>query len=138
MKVPYGFARCYQERCPKKESCLRWIVAQREDTEAISIPIINPRLIPEEAAQCTYFLTMQKQRVAWGVKHLFDEVPAKQLRPMKNRVMGFIGRTRYYRIYRMEQGLTPADQQFIADLFRQNGLSIEPVYDHFTEEYCWG
>lgn len=137
MKVPYGFARCYEERCPKKESCLRWFVAQNEGAEAISIPVVNPRLIPEDAAQCGHFQSVQKQQVAWGVKHLFDEVPAKLLLPLRKKVIAHIGRTRYYRIFRMEQGLTVVDQQFIANAFRQCGLSIEPVYDYFTEEYIW-
>ncbi|MBE6284620.1 MAG: hypothetical protein E7098_09815 [Mediterranea massiliensis] len=138
MKVPFGFARCYQERCPLKETCLRYYLAQHEESEANSVLIVNPRLIPEDASKCAYYKGMKKIRVAWGLKHLFDEVPAKQLYSLRSGIIASIGRTRYYRCYRMEQGLTPADQQIIAAAFRKYGLTIKPNYDHFTEEYDWG
>lgn len=138
MKIPFGFARCYQERCPLKETCLRYYSAQHEESEAHSVLIVNPRLIPEDASKCAYYKGMKKIRVAWGLKHLFDEVPAKQLYSLRSGIIASIGRTRYYRCYRMEQGLTPADQQIIAAAFRKYGLTIKPNYDHFTEEYDWG
>lgn len=138
MKIPFGFARCYQERCPLKETCLRYYLAQHEESEANSVLIVNPRLIPEDASKCAYYKGMKKIRVAWGLKHLFDEVPAKQLYSLRSVIIASIGRTRYYRCYRMEQGLTPADQQIIAAAFRKYGLTIKPNYDHFTEEYDWG
>lgn len=138
MKIPFGFARCYQERCPLKETCLRYYLAQHEESEANSVLIVNPRLIPEDASKCAYYKGMKKIRVAWGLKHLFDEVPAKQLYSLRSGIIASIGRTRYYRCYRMEQGLTPADQQIIAAAFRKYGLTIKPNYDHFTEEYDWG
>lgn len=138
MKIPFGFARCYQERCPLKENCLRYYSAQHEESEANSVLIVNPRLIPEDASKCAYYKGMKKIRVAWGLKHLFDEVPAKQLYSLRSGIIASIGRTRYYRCYRMEQGLTPADQQIIASAFRKYGLTIKPNYDHFTEVYDWG
>lgn len=138
MKIPFGFARCYQERCPLKETCLRYYLAQHEGSEANSVLIVNPRLIPEDASKCAYYKGMKKIRVAWGLKHLFDEVPAKQLYSLRSGIIASIGRTRYYRCYRMEQGLTPADQQIIAAAFRKYGLTIKPNFDHFTEEYDWG
>lgn len=138
MKIPFGFARCYQERCPLKENCLRYYLAQHEESEAHSVLIVNPRRIPEDASKCAYYKGMKKIRVAWGLKHLFDEVPAKQLYSLRSGIIASIGRTRYYRCYRMEQGLTPADQQIIAAAFRKYDLTIKPNYDHFTEEYDWG
>lgn len=137
MIIPFGFARCYQERCPLKDKCLRYYAAQIEENEANSVLIVNPRLIPEDASQCSYFKSLKKIRVAWGVKHLFDEVPAKLLRSLKSRIIASIGRTRYYRCYRMEQGLMPSEQQFIADAFSKCGLTIKPKYDHYTEEFGW-
>ena len=138
MKVPFGFARCYQERCPLKENCLRYYAAQHEESEANSVLIVNPRRIPEDASKCAHFKSLKKVRIAWGVKHLYDEVPAKQLHALKSSIIAAIGRTRYYRCYRMELGLVPGEQQFIAETFRRYGLTTKPIYDHYTEEYDWG
>ncbi|MBE6287110.1 MAG: hypothetical protein E7099_02810 [Mediterranea massiliensis] len=137
MIVPFGFVRCFQAHCPLKEKCLRYYVAQNEETDAPSLSIVNPRLIPEDASKCPHFYPIQIRRVAWGVKHLFDEVPAKQLYSLKKQVISHIGRTRYYRCYRMEQGLLPDDQQFIAAAFKKYGLEATPCYERFTEEFDW-
>lgn len=137
MIVPFGFARCFQTHCPLKEKCLRYHVAQNEENNSLSLPIVNPRLIPEDASKCAHFCPIRMRRVAWGVKHLFDEVPAKQLYSLKKMVISHIGRTHYYRCYRLEQGLLPADQQFIAAAFKKCGLKSEPCYDYFTEEFDW-
>lgn len=33
--------------------------------------------------------------------------------------------------------LSPDDQRYIQKLFKEKGITEEPVYDYYTDEYNW-
>jgi len=76
-------------------------------------------------------------RVAWGIKHLLDDVPYKSLQPLKNQLIAYFGRGKYYRFYRKECSLSPEDQKYIRQTFRQHGIKKEPAFETYSEEYRW-
>ena len=43
----------------------------------------------------------------------------------------------YYRFYRKEKYLSPEQQEYIRRIFRQKGITEEPAFDSYTEEYKW-
>lgn len=135
--APYNFARCFNIQCPKADDCLHRLAALHDTPEYPSIPIINPMCIPADSSQCTYFQSAQKIHVAWGIKHLFDNVPHKSVSPMKSQLFAHFGKGKYYRFYREECFLTPEDQSCIRRVFRQNGIQDEPAFDSFSDEYRW-
>ena len=84
--APANYSRCFNNQCPKADNCLHRLAALRDTPEYPSIRIINPLCIPEESSQCAYFQSTQKIHVAWGISHLLDEVPYKNLQPLKRPV----------------------------------------------------
>ena len=109
--VPFNYARCYNEQCPKACNCLRRVAA--------------------------LLTTAEKIHVAWGISHLLDNVPYKDGTNIKQQLIGHFGKTLYYRFYREERFLSPADQNYIRQLFRRKGITEEPVFDSYTDEYNW-
>ena len=81
--APANYSRCFNNQCPKADNCLHRLAALRDTPEYPSIRIINPLCIPEDSSQCAYFQSTQKIHVAWGISHLLDEVPYKNLQPLK-------------------------------------------------------
>ena len=111
--VPYGFAHCFNSQCVHKEECLHHLAATNCTSQCPTLSIINPNCIPADTTNCPHFRKALKCRVAWGIRHLLDNVPHKCAAPMRNQLVGHFGKTTYYRFYRQEQGLFPKAQAYI-------------------------
>ena len=75
--VPFNYARCYNEQCPKACNCLRRVAALLTTADASYISIVNPMCIPAIGIDCPHFQNAEKIHVAWGISHLLDNVPYK-------------------------------------------------------------
>lgn len=135
--APYNFSRCFNAQCPKADQCLHHLAATKETKDDYSVLIINPLRIPEDLSLCPAFQSNEKVKVAWGLKHLFDNIVYKKVDTIRDRLICHFGKTKYYRIYRNEIGLLPIDQDFIRRVFKEKGVEKEPIYDEYTEEYLW-
>lgn len=91
--VPYGFAHCFHSQCIHKEECLHHLAAINCTSQYPTLSIINPNRIPADTTDCPYFRKAQKYRVAWGIRHLLDNVPHKCAAPMRNQLVGHFGKT---------------------------------------------
>ena len=123
--VPYGFAHCFNSQCVHKEECLHHLAATNCTSQCPTLSIINPNCIPADTTNCPHFRKALKCRVAWGIRHLLDNVPHKCAAPMRNQLVGHFGKTTYYRFYRQEQGLFPKAQAYIRQVFKQYGIAEE-------------
>ena len=75
--VPFNYARCYNEQCPKACNCLRRVAALLTTADTSYISTINPMCIPATGIDCPHFQNAEKIHVAWGISHLLDNVPYK-------------------------------------------------------------
>ena len=132
--VPYGYKHCFNNECVRRENCLHHLVAKHSNSRYPALTIVNPHCIPEDTAKCPFFKSSQPIQIAWGIKTIFDSVPYKNAKVMRMRVISYFGRTHYYRIYNQERGLTPQDQAYIRQVFRENGVP-EPTFERYTSEY---
>lgn len=73
--VPQGFIHCFKNDCSRSDTCLRRLAARHCTADKPLITILSPAAVPADSSQCSYFLPIQKIRVAWGVRNLFDDVP---------------------------------------------------------------
>lgn len=115
--APKDFARCLNATCPRSQNCLRRTAALQDTDEHLFLKVVNPLRYPKEGEECELFRSTDKVRMAWGVTHL--------------------GRSQYYRCFRKERPFAPQDQQTIRMLFRQRGISEEPSFDYYTNEFNW-
>lgn len=126
--APANYSRCFNNQCPKADNCLHRLAALRDTPEYPSIRIINPLCIPEDSSQCAYFQSTQKIHVAWGISHLLDEVPYKNLQPLKSQLIAHFGRGKYYPSTGKNLTFPPKTRTISAELstnttFRENRLS---------------
>lgn len=135
--VPYGYTHCFNAHCPKGKKCLYHLVALHSTNRYPTLSVINPNCIPEDAAACPFFHPIRKIRVAWGIRHLLDNVPHKDAETLKGFMLSHFGRGMYYRFYRKEKFVAPEHQEYIRRIFRQKGITEEPMFDSYTEEYEW-
>lgn len=135
--VPNGYTHCFNTLCRKGEKCLHRLVAVHSTNQYSTLTVVNPKCIPEDGTGSTCFKPIQKIHVAWGIKNLLDDVPHKDAITIKDHLLSYFGRSLYYRLYRKEQFIDPKQQDYIRRLFLQKGITKEPVYEYYTEEYKW-
>ena len=135
LSVPYSYARCYNEQCRQAENCLRRMAALYDTADYPFITILNPVRFPKADGNCSYFQKAEKVRMAWGVKGLLDKIPYEDAVSIKQQLIGHFGKTKYYRFYREERYLTPKEQAYIRQVFCNKGITEEPPFTRYTDEY---
>lgn len=75
--VPYNYARCFNEHCPKAPDCLRHVAALHTTADTSFISIVNPVSIPTDSTACPYFKTAEKMHVAWESVIYWIKYPSK-------------------------------------------------------------
>lgn len=137
ISAPYTFARCFNAQCSKAEKCLRRMAALYDTNSYPFISIVNPDCLPADTCNCPHFRDAEKIHVAWGLKNLFDRIPYVDAISLRSQLLGHYGKTTYYRFYRGEHYLSPNEQNYIRRLFRQKGITDEPAFERYTDEYKW-
>lgn len=134
--VPIGFAHCFQKDCKKAGQCLRFQITRYIPNERWAIPVLNPAQARPEG-DCAGFMSDQPVKYACGTKHLLDNLLHSQAKEVKAQLLAHYGKASFYRFSRKEKNLTPEDQQYIRRVFRQHGITDEPVFDSYLEGYNW-
>lgn len=75
--------------------------------------------------------------MAWGVKDFYENLPHVAAKAIKQELILLFGRTKYYRFFREELPISPADQETIKSVFKKHGIESGPNYTRLSEEYCW-
>ena len=136
-KIPTDYALCQNDACPHTADCLRYICFKEQTSDNISIRVLNPKFYPADGAECKYFSSTEKVRVAWGVKGIFDSIPYNEAKAIKKELISHFGRTKFYQFFREERAIMPKDQAEIKGIFAKNGIQSEIACTRFTEEYDW-
>ena len=88
--VPYGFAHCFNSQCVHKEECLHHLAATNCTSQCPTLSIINPNCIPADTTNCPHFRKALKCRVAWGIRHLLDNVAGAEDFAQESVVRAFV------------------------------------------------
>lgn len=135
--VPYTFLHCIKAECSLANDCLRHKVMKHVTIEQTGISIVNPIRIPENAENCNYFYPDRMSRFALGITHLLDNIPHTLAIEIKRELSVYFKKNTYYRIRNKERLIKPSEQELIRWIFIQKGITEEPVFDKYIEQYDW-
>lgn len=126
--VPYQWAYCFNEQCPRHDDCAAYLSSKFLKESPDYGNAIYPNACRDGA--CRHFKRARVVRTAWGFSHLFDNVKKKDAERLKTRLMNYFGnRSYYYRYKRGDYHLSPAQQEWISNLFKRYG------YDEVNFQY---
>lgn len=135
--VPYGFVHCFNGGCPLADGCLRHLVARHAPASAVFLTTVNPAAYPKQGEACPHFRGARRIRTAWGLTGAFDAIPHKTAVKLKGDIRRLFSKTTYYRILNKERSLSPAEQEAIARIFEEQGITEAVAYDSYEEAYDW-
>lgn len=130
------FAHCPGSHCGKANECFRHVAYQMlANCTRDRYMVTNPNVITGKP-NCPLFISNRKERYAWGISHIFDNVRASDLRGVRLSVMQCFGAATYYHVKEQLRAITEEEQQDVRDAFTENsydGQSIE--FDRYEEHY---
>ena len=132
--VPSGFMHCLNASCQLADSCLRYQSITSIPAGCKSVVIVNPSHVPP-GNKCSEYLSIEKQQNAYGIDHLYDELPYAVAVKVKNHLISHFGKNIYYRFKRKEKCFTPQLQQFVQTVFHNFGVEEKPRFDYYKSCY---
>lgn len=136
-QIPPTYARCFQEDCPKADTCARFLAGKYIPEGKTHGVAVFPTA--RQGSRCEYYKRTHVIRAAYGFKTLFAEVKWKDDTPLRDRVKAYLGgRITCYRYHHGERLLTPEQQEWILALFRRKGYTEGLRFDGYKELYDFG
>lgn len=135
--IPADFAHCFHEQCTCSEQCLRHLAALAMPDERKFVTIVNPRKVVPDGQSCPFFKEKRLVRFAIGMKHLYDNLLHTEALAVRNHLYSRWGRSMYYRVRNGERPLDPEEQAYIGRVFREQGITSEPRFDSYQDDYIW-
>jgi len=128
---------CHSERCPLREHCLRAILSHYvpENRPVTTSVNLNNPLVQTE--QCSFYRSDEIRRMPVGLTWLCHDMPGWQEHVIKGNLMRHLTRTGYYRYRNGSRPITPDVEAYIRQLLKAHGITQEPHFDGYTEDYVW-
>lgn len=99
-------------------------------------PVYVQRLSPTDS--CRYYRNNKPVRYAKGITQLFEDLPLKQSRIVRLRVMQcFSCESYFYQSRKGKRLISPQEQEAIRNVFRSAGVVGEPKFDEFRYDLAW-
>ena len=136
--APASFCRCMADKCTACAQCLRYQTHLNPNSEAVRIPYLNPlKTQPDKGAECPYFVTTEKERMAYGFKMALGEMTTNLNDTIMYGLRRKYGNNRYYHYRNGETRLTPKMQQTILNDLQSLGATLPLEFDRYEECYKW-
>lgn len=135
-KAP-NYLLCFINECPRRATCLRWLVGQELQSNDYNILSVNPMHPEVKANKCALYREKKHVRYAKGMMHFYDEMTRSQEVGIKHRLIVHYGRRQYYEYRRGERLISPEMQAYIGQVCKEHGYTKEPRYDGWQEDYAW-
>ncbi len=136
--VPKGWALCFNQECPLRDTCLRYQAGQLAPENMTVARCVMPRALSD--GHCACFATMEPQVYAYGFSTIYDHVLKSDYTSLRKMMTNNLSGKRYYYEYmRGERALSPAQQDFIRQLFTGCGYGDSVVFDRLEPmfEFPW-
>ena len=135
-RLDTDFAYCAGTHCEKADKCLRhtaykMLAGNRNETYRV----VNPAVITG-AQPCPFFDPDYKERYAWGISRIYDNVRAADLHGAKWKVMSCFGADVYYKVKQLRRAITEEEQRDVRLAFTEMGYDGSAIeFDRYEEQY---
>ena len=131
------YAVCFNEHCPRRETCLRWILREYLPKDAVTLRCVNPAYAQAESGQCPMYRDSEPRRMPYGILSVYHDMPGWMERSIKSRLISQFSRKRYYEYHNGTRPMTPEVEQYVRQVISASGWKDEPQFMGYTEEYLW-
>ena len=135
-RLDLGYIHCAGGDCTLRAQCARHHAYERaQENERAHYTTANLGAIRRQGS-CSLYEEGRRQRLAWGISRLYDELRAPDARWIRQALQSYLGRGVYYHVRQLRRALTPKEQKYIRALFDERGYTDLPLtFDRYEEVY---
>ncbi len=134
---PHNYEVCWHRTCPMAETCLRQLAAEHLEDNVRFVKSVNLLAVHPETGTCRDFRPVRYVRHAYGLRHIYDQVPSAVKRKIYFDIWKQFGNTMYYHYYNERRPITPREQAIIEAAFRKHGFEGPVNYRRTVEVIDW-
>lgn len=135
--MPRNYEVCWNRACPMAATCLRQMAAEHLSEEKRYVKSVNLRATHPETGECRDYRQARYVKHAYGLRHIYDQVPSATKDLLYHDIWGKLGNTMYYHYYNERKPITPREQAIIEGAFRKYGIEGPVAYRRFVEVPDW-
>lgn len=135
MRIPPTFPICLNTACPRIATCLRFTAGKDLlPTQQCALTVLPHVLTPD--GECPMYRDNAPITVAYGFSILFSNVKKKDVIPIREKIIEYVGsQSGYYRYNNGARQLTPLQQERILAIFREFGYQENLSFDNYSETH---
>nr|WP_315088903.1 DUF6078 family protein [uncultured Prevotella sp.] len=135
-QLPCDYAHCAGTHCEKASQCLHHTAYTMLETGGREqYMMMNSKVIADKQP-CPFFDPNSKERFAWGISRIYDNVRASDLRGVKLNVMSCFGSEVYYKLKQQRRAITEEEQEMVRLSFAEMGYDGNAIeFDRYEEQY---
>lgn len=135
-QLDYDYAHCAGANCQKAGQCLHHTVYTMLQTNKHDYyTVVNPNVTTGKQP-CPIYEADRKERFAWGISRIYDNVRTSDLRGVKINVMSCFGASVYYKVKQLKRAITEEEQQDVRSAFTEMGYDGNTIeFDRYEDQY---
>lgn len=134
--MPGSYEVCWHTACPLKDNCLRYLASSHLD-DRMFVSSVNLNFVHPETGECENQRPGATVRVAWGLRHIYDNLPYRIKDAVYSQIHYAIGNTTYYHYYNERKPIPPRVQEYIGQVFRQHGVNEPVAFRRYEDRIDW-
>ena len=132
--VPSDYSLCFNEQCPKRDDCIRYLAGQHVPDTMMNGPAVYPNAVSDNI--CPYFKQTRIIHGAWGFRNLYKGVAKQDVQVLKAKIVNYLGGpVACYDYMHGEKLLTPEQQETIQGFFNEMGYTQSIVFEGYSAIY---
>ena len=137
LTMPHDYVVCWHPDCPMADNCLRRLAAEHLPAERCTVPSVNLHSVAVQSHHCPMQRPAAMMRVAYGMRHIYDDVRSIDRQPLYTAIWSKLGNTMYYRYRNGKRPIMPEVQTQVEVIFHSFGYTDPVRFDRYEEVVAW-
>lgn len=136
VNYPTKYVMCFNSTCTRADECTHHLATQHIRKDDVAGFAVYPTMKNKET--CPYYKKIRTIRSAWGFDTIFKDAKQKDAPALRDCIKAYLGGNgQYYRYHHGQLLLTPEQQSWIIELFKEYGYTEGLQFDNYVETTDW-
>ena len=136
-KAEKGYGICLTQTCPLREHCMHYILRTYTPGSYFYTTCTNLNHPLMQTEKCPVYLSDKPVRMPLGLADIYYDMPARIANPLKQHLISYFNRRRYYEYHFGRRPITPEHEQHIRQAAINYGWQTPLKFKDYVEDYLW-
>ena len=136
-KADKGYGICHSQTCEQRGHCLHALLCSYVPQDRYYTTCVNLNNPLMQTAHCPAYLSDQPVRMPLGISNIYYDMPARIASPLKQHLIAYFNRKRYYEYHFGRRPVSPVHEQYIRQVALRYGWQHPIEFNGYVEDYLW-